>query len=223
MKNKLFLLSFAFVVIMAFVGCQPIVTPPVDDPTYTVTYNLNGYTGTTPVDSAVYKTGDVVTVAATASGTEGWSLSTSGSMVTSFTMGSSNVVLYAQWKDDDTSVTFSNVNDFGVTSNIYRWNGTGSYYTVNGDVSVTKTAFYATIGSTIFVNDMYREVGLASDYYLTAGGLPANRYFERVSDGRHFWLCEKDGKIVIDGSLDGTTYGDGQPFTTAIFDWTFHN
>jgi hypothetical protein len=95
--------------------------------TYTVTYNGNGNTsGTAPVDSTLYKTGDTVTVLANSSSLSrtgsstaglvhpkvmkpssttyffiGWSTSATGTVTyvpgQTFVMGSANVTLYAVW------------------------------------------------------------------------------------------------------------------------------
>ena len=80
-------------------------------PTYTVTYNGNGNTGgTVPTDSKNYLQGQTVTVLGnTGSLTKtgytfvGWNIQANGSGTTTyssgqtFSMGSANVILYAQW------------------------------------------------------------------------------------------------------------------------------
>jgi uncharacterized repeat protein (TIGR02543 family) len=79
-------------------------------PTYTVTYNSNGATsGAPPVDGNKYATGATVTVLSNSGSLvntgytfSGWNTAANGSGTayaagTTFAMGSSNVVLYAQW------------------------------------------------------------------------------------------------------------------------------
>jgi uncharacterized repeat protein (TIGR02543 family) len=89
--------------------------------TYSVTYNGNGATtGTVPVDGNTYAAGAIVTISEnTGSLTEsgnsfaGWNIAANGAGTAyaggaTFAMGSSNVVLYAQWTQIPTySVTYS--------------------------------------------------------------------------------------------------------------------
>ncbi|KNB73431.1 hypothetical protein ADS79_05625 [Brevibacillus reuszeri] len=83
---------------------------PVQAPAYTVTYNGNGETsGTAPTDNSTYEQGDTVTVlgsgtlAKTGHTFAGWNTAANGSGTaykagSTFTMGTSNVTLYAEWK-----------------------------------------------------------------------------------------------------------------------------
>ena len=83
---------------------------------YTVTYALGGGSGSVPTDSTNYHIGDTVTVKFTPLPTRtgytfaGWSdgatTYTSGS-TESFTMGSSNVTLTAQWTANEYTVTYA--------------------------------------------------------------------------------------------------------------------
>jgi len=81
-------------------------------PTYTVTYNGNGFTGgSVPVDAGTYTNGQSVTVRANTGSLvragytfNGWNAAANGSGnaypatgAATFNMGSSNVTLYAQW------------------------------------------------------------------------------------------------------------------------------
>ncbi|WP_201264891.1 X2-like carbohydrate binding domain-containing protein, partial [Brevibacillus reuszeri] len=81
-------------------------TPP---PSYTVTYNGNGATsGTAPTDNVTYEQGDTVTVLGSGSLVKngytfaGWNTAANGSGTayaagSTLTMGTANVILYAQW------------------------------------------------------------------------------------------------------------------------------
>lgn len=78
--------------------------------TYTVTYNLNGGSGTAPTDSNKYESGSSVTVTSTTPTRSGyvfagWATSANGSIA--YTSGSSfkitaNVTLYAVWEQEST-------------------------------------------------------------------------------------------------------------------------
>ncbi|MBN1578110.1 MAG: InlB B-repeat-containing protein [Chitinispirillaceae bacterium] len=95
--------------------------------TYTVTYNGNGNTnGAVPVDDEIYPQGSTVTVLdnegnleKTCSTFNGWNTATDGSgtayaVGAIFTMGTTDVTLYAQWAVDIYSITFDK-NDAGAT------------------------------------------------------------------------------------------------------------
>ncbi|MEI8199782.1 MAG: InlB B-repeat-containing protein, partial [Eubacteriales bacterium] len=84
---------------------------------YSVTYNANGGTGT-QTDSTVYHIGNTVTVknqgtmAYTGYSLAGWNTAANGSGTSyavgaTFTMGSANVTLYAQWTANNYSVTYN--------------------------------------------------------------------------------------------------------------------
>jgi len=116
---------------------------------YTLSYNANGGTGTPP-SSVSLTTGATTTVA---SGTglsrtgytfDGWktgsSSGTSYSAGATFTMGSANVTLYAQWAPDTYNVTFDSQGGSSITSSSYTTGGsisnpgnpTRTGYTFNG-------------------------------------------------------------------------------------------
>jgi uncharacterized repeat protein (TIGR02543 family) len=107
-------------------------------PTYSVTYNANypatgTESGTLPSISS-YLPGATVTVAGTLGDTgytfDGWSLSPSGSVVTSFVMPGSNQTLYAQWMRNSTvKVTV-----------IVTYPVNGSTYGTNWSAAITGTA-----------------------------------------------------------------------------------
>ncbi len=109
-----------------------------NQPTYTVTYNGNGSTGgSAQVDTTNYTTGQTVTVLA--QGTlvragysfNGWNTASNGSGTSytatqTFSMGSANVILYAQWTALPTYTVTYNGN--GSTSGTPPTDATG-YYT----------------------------------------------------------------------------------------------
>ena len=115
MKTKPKLLNLLIVIfvipwLFLFINC------PLTVDSYTVTYDGNGNThGTIPVDNNTYSEGHIVTVLGNtgnlaiidgvtdALGFDGWNTERDGdgtnySTGTTFTMGTSDMVLYAQWK-----------------------------------------------------------------------------------------------------------------------------
>ncbi len=126
------LLILSAAVIISMVGCSSPMTgsPRSVPPTYTVTYSGNNSTGgTAPVDSNSYKQGQPVTVLKNSGNLvridyafAGWNtmangLGTSYAAGATFTMGSANLTLYAQW--DYLQPNFLGEQTFGT--------GTGSY------------------------------------------------------------------------------------------------
>lgn len=220
MKKTMFAMM-ALVAMVVFMGCQPSVTPK-EDPTYTVTYNLNGYTGTAPVDSKAYLNGETVTVAANLADIDanntfvGWSLSTTGTTTTSFAI-SSNTTLYAQWKKVDASITFTKVADYNVSTKVYQKNGVGTYYTVDGDVVVANDMIY-TVGYG-FVNDNYR-MKIKSDATPVS---PSTPYAMVTVDSKvwMYWIVESatTNELCIK-RYDATTY-EVMAFDPIIFTGTF--
>ncbi|MDP6054062.1 MAG: InlB B-repeat-containing protein, partial [Candidatus Latescibacteria bacterium] len=117
------LLLFVVCVSTLVVGCDLLLGQP-DQPTpvatYTVTYNANGAdSGSVATDSTSYENGMTVTVlnntgnlARTGYSLTGWNTAADGSGTTyttgnTFTMGSANVTLYAQWSSNPTyTVTY---------------------------------------------------------------------------------------------------------------------
>jgi uncharacterized repeat protein (TIGR02543 family) len=110
-------------------------------PTYSVTYQANypatgTQSGTLPA-TASYLAGAPVTVAGTLGDTgytfDGWSLSPSGSLVTSFVMPASNQILYAQWTRNPTVKVTVTVT-YPVNGSAYGTNWLGA---ITGTASVT--------------------------------------------------------------------------------------
>jgi uncharacterized protein (TIGR02145 family)/uncharacterized repeat protein (TIGR02543 family) len=86
-------------------------------PVYTVTYFLNGGTGTVPVDNTKYRNGVTVTVLGSTLNRDnysfaGWNTQTDTLGTTyqngnTFAMGSANVTLYAKWRGNPRTVVFN--------------------------------------------------------------------------------------------------------------------
>jgi len=106
-----------------------------NNPTYTVTYNGNNNTGgTAPVDGTNYQQGDTVTVSPvgtlvrTGYTFSGWNTIANGSGTShaagsTFAMGSTNVILYAQWTSNPTyTVTYDGNNNTGGTAPVDNTN-----------------------------------------------------------------------------------------------------
>jgi len=94
------------------------------NPTYTVTYDPNGGTGSTPEDNNNYLPGATVTVKDSSTLTRtcysfsGWNTKADGSGTTrvigsTFTMGSADVILYAQWTEIPVSTWYEDADDDG--------------------------------------------------------------------------------------------------------------
>jgi hypothetical protein len=132
------------------VGASNIVLYAKWAPTYPVTYNGNGNTGgSIPVDGNLYQTGQTVTVLANTGNLSktngsfiGWNTAANGSGnsygatgTSTFVIGSSNVVLYAQWASVTYTITYVGQGATGgsapVDSNLYL---SGSQATVLGNI-----------------------------------------------------------------------------------------
>jgi hypothetical protein len=117
--------------------------------TYTVTYNGNGGTGTPPTDSNTYAAGATVTLPASVSGLVysgyafgGWSLTPGGAAIsgTTYTMGSSNVTLYAVWTQSSATtytVTYDANGGAGTAPTDSNTYAAGATVTVLGQGSLT--------------------------------------------------------------------------------------
>ncbi|MED1861831.1 InlB B-repeat-containing protein, partial [Brevibacillus reuszeri] len=128
---------------------------PVQAPAYTVTYNGNGETsGTAPTDTGSYEQGDIVTVLGSGTLTKtgytfaGWNTAANGSGTSyaagsTLTMGTANVILYAQWTPVQAPAYTVTYNGNGETSGAAPTdNGTyeqGDNVTVLGNGTLAKT------------------------------------------------------------------------------------
>ena len=123
-------------------------------PTYTVSYNANGGSGTAPVDPNSYLSGATVTVLAntfTRSGYSfaGWNTAANGSgtsqaAASTFSMGSANVTLYAQWTAIPTyTVTYNGNGNSGGNAPVDGSSPyvSGSNVTVLGSGTLVKAGF----------------------------------------------------------------------------------
>lgn len=126
------------------------------NPTYSVTYNANGATGTVPVDSNSYLTGANVTVLDKGNlAKEGytfnsWNTQANGSGATrfpaaTFVMGSANVTLYAQWYEEAAaglySVTYNANGGTGSVPTDCNSYDCGDTVTVKANVNLLRTGY----------------------------------------------------------------------------------
>ncbi len=186
---------------------------------YTVEYNGNGSTGgSVPVDNKGYRNGDKVTVLGNTGGLTlsgytfaGWNTTANGSGTayspgSNFTMGTSNVILYAQWnknsgkkksrssKDDNIITPFKDVDEehWALESIAWAWNKgfmngiSDSLFDPNGKVT-----------RAMFVTVMYRlngttESGITIDFHDVARG---QWYTDAVA-----WAAENG---IVTGYPDG--------------------
>ena len=107
-------------------------------PTFTVTYNLNGGSGTTPTESAKYE-GEVFTlatqgdiVAPSGKAFDGWKANGAGDKLAAgseYTMGNDDVEFVVKWKNIPTIIYH------------YQWTGSGTAPTVNSALTATGGTF----------------------------------------------------------------------------------
>ena len=124
--------------------------------TYSVTYNGNGNTGgSTPVDGTAYHLGDIATVLGNTGSLvrtgytfNGWNTAANGSAASytggdTFSMGTGDVTLYAQWTAVDYSVTYNgNTNTGGsVPTDGNTYNITDTVTVLGNTGSLVKTGY----------------------------------------------------------------------------------
>ena len=145
-------------------------------PTYTVTYNANGGSGSVPVDSNTYNAGDIVTVQGNSGLTRsgyrfiGWNTRTSynenteyGIGRTSYTMGSGNVTFYAQW--ESTTKNYDHID--------IRLNGSITFdFKING---VSQPGYPKTLSIT--------TSGASCTYVVGGNSYTVNNFTYSTSDG----------------------------------------
>ena len=129
-KRNLIFISLLVLGVFLISGCWLISTP-----TYTVTYDGNGYTGgSVPTDSTVYEENDTVTVLdkgallKTGYTFAGWNTAAEGSgtdhaVGSTFTMGVADVTLYAKWATNTYTVTFNSQGGSTVSSQTVEHGG----------------------------------------------------------------------------------------------------
>ena len=142
-KRNLIFLSLLILGVFLISGCWLIFTP-----TYTITYDGNGYTGgSVPTDSTVYKENDTVTVldkgdlVKTGYTFAGWNTAADGSgtdhaVGSTFIMGASDVTLYGKWATNTYTVTFNSQGGNTVSSQTVEHGGL-----VNRPTAPTKTGY----------------------------------------------------------------------------------
>lgn len=125
------------------------------NPTYGVTYNANGATGTVPVDSNSYLTGANVTVldkgnlAKEGSTFSNWNTQANGNGATrfpasTFVMGSANVTLYAQWYEETAlgyAVTYNANGGTGKVPTDCNSYECGDTVTVKANIDLLRTGY----------------------------------------------------------------------------------
>lgn len=190
-------------------------------PVYTVTYNGNGNTsGSAPTDSGTYANGATVTVLAntgalaktgytfagwnTAADGSGTDYATTGSAT--FTMGSSNVTLYAKWTINTYSITYDgNGNDGGTppvdANSPYNYSST---VTVLGAGTLTKSG------------NAFAGWNTASDGSGTS--YAAGSTFNIAANTTLYAQWTASPTITLSGTLSAvnTTYGTASPTPTSF-------
>ncbi len=125
------------------------------NPTYSVTYNANGATGTVPVDSNNYLTGANVTVLdkgnleKEGSTFSNWNTQANGTGPTrfpasTFVMGSANVTLYAQWYEEAAagySVTYNANGGTGTVPTDCNSYDCGDTVTVKANINLLRSGY----------------------------------------------------------------------------------
>lgn len=121
------------------------------DATYTVTYNGNGNTsGSVPVDGTLYYPGDTVTVSsATLTKTgytrDGWYSNNSGTggnvYSGTFTMGTSNVIIYAKWNINNYTVTYNGNGNTSGTAPIQQSGNYNTTLTISNKGTLANTGY----------------------------------------------------------------------------------
>ena len=126
------------------------------NPTYHVTYNANGGAGAVPADGNNYLVGATVTVLDKGSLAKddytfaSWNTQADGNGITrfpssTFTIGSANVILYAQWLEETTaalySVTYNANGGTGTAPTDCNSYGCGDQVTVKANSNLTKTGY----------------------------------------------------------------------------------
>jgi len=146
-KSLWYILAIGLLVAL-LVGCSNPAggsTPPsTSTTTYTVTYNGNGSTsGTVPTDSNQYSIGTSVTILGNTGSLAkagytftGWNTLSNGTgtgyvAAATFTMGSSNIVLYAQWMTTSNTVSFNANGGTGTMANQTIATGSSANLTTN--------------------------------------------------------------------------------------------
>ncbi|HQO79470.1 MAG TPA: InlB B-repeat-containing protein [Deltaproteobacteria bacterium] len=173
-------------------------------PAYTVTYNGNGNTGgSVPVDTTNYEQGATVTVLGntgsltrTGYSFTGWCMNENGegdiyTQGQTFTMGTSNVILYARWTANPT---------YTVT-----YNGNGS---TGGSVPVDTTNYEQGALVTVLGN----TGNLIKDGYFFAGWCVAEN-----GEGTTY----TQGQPFVMGTANVTLYARWFPYSTGILDIDF--
>ena len=144
---------------------EPVGTQPPAPDTYTVTYEPNGGTGTAVTDTKAYQKDDPITVAAASTFTRtgwtftGWNTAADGSGTScspnaTITMGTANLTLYAQWKQNPVPPVVPTLPGPQYTVTYDANGGTGTTAPTSFDVGTQATA-----AQNGFTRDGYTFVG----------------------------------------------------------------
>jgi uncharacterized repeat protein (TIGR02543 family) len=153
----------------------------IEDQKYSVAYDLNGGTGTLPVDGTQYYAGDTITLAAGSGLSKanytfgGWSLTPGGSAISTptATMGSSNTTYYAVWTAISTLPTIpTNLSATATGTSSINLNWTA----VSG---ATGYNIYCAVGNGEYIKLTNSPVTMNS--YTSTGLNPATTYYYKVT------------------------------------------
>jgi sugar lactone lactonase YvrE len=144
---------FCFAFSLSILACYNVPIPSINSATYSVTYDPNGsISGTPPIESAQFHAGDTVPVLRNTDLEEvwysfaGWNTAADQTGYyyaagSTFTMGTSNVTLYAQW--GGTVTTLAGTGSFGSTDGV----GINASFCAPNDVAVDS-------GGNVYVADL---------------------------------------------------------------------
>ncbi len=189
--------------ILSFIACSQATSPGTTSALgpYTVTYMANGATaGSAPTDSSKYQKGSAVTVLGNTGGMtktncsfSGWNTKSDGTgnsraVGATFAMGSSNVILYAQWASTATPLQATGIGLVSWGGNLYILGGLdasgayrsevwraavgagGSLGTWNSDLSLPQGLAFAScvaFGNMVYVIGGRTSSGLSNTIYFT--------------------------------------------------------
>ncbi|MBE3140295.1 MAG: InlB B-repeat-containing protein, partial [Thermoplasmata archaeon] len=198
------------------------------EPSYIVNYNANGATGgTVPSDTYYYEPVETVTVLGN-TGTlvktgytfAGWNTQADGNSTdravgSSFSMGASNVTLYAKWTINNYTITF-NRNDAGATGTMADQTiayGSSANLTA---CTFTKTGWtfagWATTssGDVAYVDGAIYTMNTADDVTLYTKWTPPNTYSLRDIGPAGGWIFYDDEADTVD-NIAGARYLEAAP------------
>jgi len=198
-------------------------------PTYKVSYNVNGGSGTVPTDGGNYATGATVTVqgaggiSRTGYTFAGWALNAAGTGTAyaagnTFAMGSANATLYAKWNLNPTyKVTYSgNGSTSGAAPTDNAGYETGKTATVSGAGTLARTGY-------TFAGWTLNAAGTGTVYGPGAGMTPTLTIGSANVTLYAKWSLNPTYKVTYNGNgstsgaapTDNAGYEAGKPATVA--------